>query len=71
MNFVMTEEHYMDYVQNVIREIYDKYYIGSTRNDTCKKIKDGFLTEVAEQFGWTEPQAYIATEFLFRPENNN
>jgi hypothetical protein len=30
-----------------------------------------FLHEVSWLFGWTTQQAYQATEFLFRPENNN
>lgn len=29
------------------------------------------LEAVATEFGWTIQQAYIATEFLFRPENTN
>lgn len=64
MNFNMERD-------DVIRDIHKKYYTGSSREDTLVKIKDGFLAEVAERFGWTEQQAYIATEFLFRPPNYN
>lgn len=44
-----------------IREIYKKH----------KGKHDKVLVEVSEAFGWTIPQAYIATEFLYRPENYN
>ena len=44
-----------------IREIYKKY----------KGKHDKVLVEVAKTFGWMIPQAYIATEFLYRPENTN
>lgn len=30
-----------------------------------------FLAKVSEEFNWTISQSYIATEFLYRPENFN
>lgn len=33
--------------------------------------QDKLLKLLSEEFGWTVPQAYIATEFLYRPENYN
>ena len=30
-----------------------------------------FLEEVCKEFGWTTGQAYMNTDFLFRPENFN
>ena len=56
---------------DVIRDLHKQYYTGSSRDDTLVKIKDGFLEAVAESFGWTIQQAYIATEFMFRPPNYN
>lgn len=39
------------------------------------EIHDGgheqVMKAVMTEYGWTEQQAYIATDFLFRPENTN
>lgn len=32
---------------------------------------DEFLERIAKHYRWTVPQAYMATEFMFRPENYN
>jgi len=34
-------------------------------------IYTSFYEEVGKEFAWTVGQAYIATDFLFRPENHN
>lgn len=34
-------------------------------------VQDKVLPAVAQEFGWTEGQAYIATEFLYRSWKDN
>lgn len=34
------------------------------------KSQEEFLRRISRHYGWTIPQAYIATEFMFRPKEN-
>ena len=39
--------------------------------EECKGKYEEMQPIMMKEFGWTEEQCYIATEFLFRPENYN
>jgi len=54
--------------QDRLIELY-KQHIELQPNDTDGYLN--FMDAVQEEFDWTEQEAYLATEFLFRPENMN
>lgn len=52
--------------EKALRELYQKMLPA----DYTRGQYDAFMAEVAKQYNWTTGQAYIATEFLFRPKEN-
>lgn len=55
----------VSFPEKELREIYARHY----PSDDYTTAEE-FLHEVSQRFGWTTGQAYIATEFLFRPKEN-
>lgn len=55
---------------DVLRDLKKQYY-DKDENLRPHVTHEDFYKAVGKRFGWTLDEAYIATEFLFRPPNYN